>query len=72
MPTHLVTNKYNKNKEKRKYKFRRCAIFPEGYPSSIFAATTFNSHVRNGMALYHCAINTEIKSFMNFEKFETK
>ena len=63
MPTHLVTNKYNKNKEKRKYKFRRCAIFPEGYPSSIFAATTFNYHVRDGMEWYHCAINTEIKSY---------
>lgn len=48
----------------RLHKFRRRAIFPKNYFLSIFAAITFNSHVRNGMALYYYAIDTEIKSFL--------
>jgi hypothetical protein len=48
--------------EKKIVKFRRRAIFPKDYSLSIVAAITFNSHVRNGMALFHYAIDTEIKS----------
>ena len=54
-------NRREKNQEKDK--FRRRAIFPRDDSLSIFAAITFNNHVRNGMALYYYAIDTEIKSF---------
>ena len=43
-------------------KFRHRAIFPKDCSLSIFAAITFNNHVRNGMVLYYYAIDTEIKS----------
>ena len=52
-----------KKKEEKRNKFRRRAIFPKDDSLSIFAAITFNSHVRNGMALYYYAIDTEIKSY---------
>lgn len=58
------------------FKLRHCAIFPRDDSLSIFAATTFHNHVRNGMAWYHCAINTEIEiidSNLNLEiKLEIK
>jgi hypothetical protein len=49
-------------KKEKKSKFRRRAIFPRDDSLSIFAAITFNNHVRNGMALFYYAIDTEIKS----------
>ena len=52
-----------RERERKRNKFRRRAIFPKDDSLSIFAAITFNSHVRNGMALYYYAIDTEIKSY---------
>ena len=46
-------------------KSRHRAIFPKDYSFSIFAAITFNNHVRDGMVWYYYAIDTEIKSIKN-------
>jgi len=54
---------YNKSK-KIKEEFRRRAIFPKDCSLSIFAAITFNNHVRNGMVLYYYAIETETKKYV--------